>query len=467
MSDHCGYVIKVETLRPHPNANKLQLLDVFGTTTTVDLNVAAGDLGVYFPCDLQLSVEFATQNNLARKKDENGNNIGGYLDPTKLNIAAIRMRGEKSDGLYLPLHAFDYCFDDGNAAAHLHVGDRIDMINGHEICNKYIPCIRPNKSHGATEKTSRTRKHKAPIAPLFAEHVDTEQLAYNLNTFKPGDLVEITLKMHGTSQRTGYLPKLQGYRRTLVDRILRRPGKPVYKHDYVTGTRRTVLNDDWETGGFYGSNAFREPHAKQFEGRLWENETVYYEVVGFTHTGAPIMPSVPNSKISDKAFTRQYGNMTVFSYGCKPDARKLGDTAYPEDPVQSDSYVYRMTMTTPEGNVIEYPPDFMRYRCEQMGVKTVPVLTRFIVKDHDDYTGEIFNPGEYVQQIAEQFYDGPDPVGHTHVREGVVCRVVNRPKFTAFKHKNFSFKVLEGLAKDVASQPDMEEAEEEKIGEDS
>ena len=57
-------------------------------------------------------------------------------------------------------------------------------------------------------------------------------------------------------------------------------------------------------------------------------------------------------------------------------------------------------------------------------------------------------------------YDGPDPIGKTHVREGVVVRILNRPKFTAYKHKNFAFKVLEGLIKDTAEAPDMEEAQE-------
>jgi hypothetical protein len=50
-------------------------------------------------------------------------------------------------------------------------------------------------------------------------------------------------------------------------------------------------------------------------------------------------------------------------------------------------------------------------------------------------------------------------VGKTHVREGVVVRIVNRPKFTAYKSKNFSFKVLEGIVKDTAAAPDMEEAQ--------
>ena len=83
----------------------------------------------------------------------------------------------------------------------------------------------------------------------------------------------------------------------------------------------------------------------------------------------------------------------------------------------------------------------------------------------DEINGEIhmnnFTPGEWVKAIAEQYYDGPDPIGKTHVREGVVVRIVNKPKFCAYKHKNFGFKCLEGLVKAEATAPDMEEAQEE------
>lgn len=48
---YCGYVIKVEKLRKHPNADKLQLLEVFGTETCVGLNVKIDDIGIYFPTD--------------------------------------------------------------------------------------------------------------------------------------------------------------------------------------------------------------------------------------------------------------------------------------------------------------------------------------------------------------------------------------------------------------------------------
>ena len=473
MSTHCGYIVKVEKLRPHSNADKLQIATFFGNDTCVGLDVVLGEIGVYFPSDLQLSTEFAEYNNLLRKKDDAGNSIGGYMDPVKRNVTAIRLRGEKSDGLFLPLTCVEYTGVDFST---LEAGMAFTVLNGHEICQKYIP--RHNPSHQNVAAGNRTRKKKVNIAPTFAEHADTEQLAYNLSAFRPGDEIEITLKMHGTSQRTGHLPVLKGYKRTFWDWLFRREGTPQYEYDYISGTRRTVL-EDYE-GGFYGDNSFREQHSKVFEGKLWAGETVYYEVVGFTDTGAPIMSPASNKKTQDKEFIKQYGETTVFSYDCTPNGFKesdsfqmpsgtlnIGNTSSTVDNMkiyknapQSDIYVYRMTMTTPDGNVVEYTPDFMRYRCEMMGVKTVPLMWKGVIEGKRVECGEI-TPGEYIKDIAEGFYDGPDPIGKTHVREGVVVRILNRPKFTAYKHKNFSFKVLEGIAKVEAEAPDMEEAQDE------
>ena len=231
-------------------------------------------------------------------------------------------------------------------------------------------------------------------------------------------------------------------------------------HPIQSVCRRVVL-DSYE-GGFYGDNSFREKHSKTFEGKLHKGETVYYEIVGFTDTGAPIMGDAQNKKMHDKEFLKQYGEVTTFSYGCAPQLSPAVIKApemvevVPAKP-QSDIYVYRMTMTNEDGVVVEYTPDYMRYRCEQMGVKTVPVFTKMLLADMND---DNWNYGEAVMKIAEKYYDGPDPVGKTHVREGVVVRIVNRPKFCAYKHKNFAFKVLEGIIKEDATAPDMEEAQE-------
>lgn len=486
---YTAFITRIKNLRPHPNADRLQMGECFGNTVIVSMDYTDNQLGIYFPSDGQVSVAFAEANNLLRKKDDAGNNIGGYMDPDKRNITAIKLRGEKSDGLFLPLKSLESFGD----ITTLNEGDRIDNFNGHEICCKYVP--RRNHRQGGVSQGNRTRKKKAPIAPLFIEHADTEQLAYNLAAFKPGDEIEITLKMHGTSQRTGYLPVFKGWKvknkffegvvnkyassnnlnpfvRKCID-IAMRGAQPIYDWGYVSGTRRTVLEN--YDGGFYGSNEFREQHSKTFEGKLWKGETVYYEVVGFTNTGAPIMADGNNEKLG-KDFVKQYGKTTTFSYGCLPLGFDMNlsylegniEEGIVKDYPQSDIYVYRMTMTNEDGDVVEYTPDFMRYRCEQMDVKTVPVFAQFIIPEFYQLPDDVGSPqaidaGEYVRKIAEKYYDGPDPIGKTHIREGVVVRIINRPKFCAYKHKNWSFKALEGIIKVEAEAPDMEEADGENI----
>ena len=457
-----AYVTRIKNLRKHPNADRLQLGECFGNTVCVSLDYVDNQLGLYLPCDGQLSVEFAEANNLLRKKDDAGNSIGGYMDPNKRNVTAIRLRGERSDGLFLPLT----CLETFGDVSTLKEGDVINTFNGHEICCKYIP--RRNHRQGHVSDGNRTRKKKVDVAPLFAEHADTEQLAYNLSAFKPGDEIEITLKMHGTSQRTGYLPVFKGYKRTFKDWLLRRDGKPIYDWGYVSGTRRTVL-DNYD-GGYYGSNEFREQHSKTFEGKLWKGETVYYEVVGFTNTGAPIMAEGNNEKLG-KDFVKQYGKTTVFSYGCDPEGESFkheyadywDGMNVREFKSQSDIYVYRMTMTNEDGAVVEYTPDFMRYRCEQMGIKTVPVMWKGIIPAHTGDAAAIRlgqDAGAWIKEKAERFYDGPDPIGKTHIREGVVVRIVNRPKFCAYKHKNHNFKMISGIIVNEIADSNVEISDE-------
>ena len=447
---YCGYIVEVKELRKHSNADRLQIATFFGNDTIVSLDTHIGDKGIYFPVDGQLSERYCAVNDLVRRKDENGKPCGGYLDPDKRNIKALKLRGEKSDGLYMPITSLaDFC-----KISDLKVGDTIDTVNGELICQKYIP--RQTRTPGAPGSKA-ARKAKVNIAPTFYEHVDTAQLAYNLNVFKPGDIVQLTLKMHGTSGRTGYLP-LVHTKQTWLDKLFHRHGKDYMEYGYITGTRRVVL-DGKRNGGFYDSDDFRLAMAAKFEGKLHKGEVVYYEIVGFQGpNGAPIMSQVANSKVKDPEFTKQYGAMTTFAYDCTQTngyepfdgIDELGP--YHQNPC-CEVYVYRMTMVNEDSDVVEYSPAQIKERCEQMGIHMVMEFETFIIPNDVD-------SGEYVLRKVEQYFDGPDPIGKTHVREGVVARILNRSNFAVYKHKNFSFKVLEGIAKDEATAPDIEEAQE-------
>jgi hypothetical protein len=130
-----------------------------------------------------------------------------------------------------------------------------------------------------------------------------------------------------------------------------------------------------------------------------------------------------------------YGKETVFTYGCEQG--------------QSDMYVYRMTMTNEDGVVIELSTEETQMWCERMGCKFVPILDKFLFTTIDDLNDRV-----------NKWLDIPDEIDPRHVAEGVVVRIDNRSKFTAYKRKSFYFKVLEGIIKDNSDAPDIEEAEE-------
>ena len=415
---YCGFITKINNLHKHPNADRLQIGTIFGNSIVVDLSVTEGQLGVFFPVDGQLSAEFCQDNKLCRGED------GGYLDPDKRNIKAIRLRGEKSEGLFLPLESLS-SFSDVNE---LQEGSQITVLNGILICQKYIPGRPVRRVYTSSKKKQKT----SPVTyqyPFFKEHIDTEQLMYNLGQFRQGDTCYITLKMHGTSHRCAKTVEHK-VQTSWMRKLLHLPDKITTKPSFVSGTRRVVLRDF--AGGFYGTNEFRQPYHEFFRDRLYDGETVYFEIVGYIDQEHTIMGSGDNTKLKDKEFVKMYGDKTVFSYGCKEG--------------ENQAFVYRMTMTTPGGYVVEYPTELVQLRCEQMGVEFVPVFDKFI------YTTE-----EDLLKRVEDYVDGTDPVGQTHIREGVVVRIDNREKFTAYKHKNFSFKVLEGIIKEEAVEADIEE----------
>jgi hypothetical protein len=289
-------------------------------------------------------------------------------------------------------------------------------------------CLQPTaKNYGySMQNISLPRFHNdnkklKVLYPLFEQHLDTSQLAYNTHVFKQGDIIDITLKLHGTSQRTAYTIKKA---ETKLHSLLRKVGikiKPKKSWEYISGTRRVTLTT--YAGGFYSTgNQFRKQWHDFFDGKLQKGMTAYYEVVGYTGADSLIMPECDNKKTKDKEFIKQFGDKTRFTYGCGTG--------------QSDIYVYRMTMTNEDGYVSEIPWEIVKLYCEKINVKTVPQLDKFM-----------FTSVEDLMERVGKYENGADPIGKTHIREGIIVTVDNKEKFTAYKHKNFEFKVLEGIIK--------------------
>lgn len=423
------YVTKLKNVRPHPNADRLQLADCFGNTVCISLDHSEGELGAYLPTDGQISEEFGKANDLFRRKDENGNNVGGFIDPVKRNVQCIRLRGQKSDGLFLPLT----CLESFGDISALKEGDIVTVFNGHEIARKYIP--KTNHRNHVSGAHNKTKKKKVVIEVVFPQHIDSPQLKYNLNSFKPGDLITITEKLEGTSHRSALLPVKKT---NFFKKLFGIPEKVVYK-DYC-GSRRMIINQNNSETGYYGDNNFRLDIHKRLLPHLTPNLEVFGEIVGWPGEGKPpLMGEVDTKCLGDKNFTKKYGEKMVFHYGCKNG--------------EYDFYIYRICELDEDGEVkIEYSTDQIISWCELHGFKYVPVLYRGFLKEAED-----------ILKLGETYCDGESTLAH-HWREGCVIRRDNNArKFDVYKNKNFNYKVMKGIfveqlsGKDIADNDILEE----------
>lgn len=437
-------VTKLKNVRPHPNADKVQLATCHGNQVVVGLDSKEDDWGVYFPCDGQLSHEFCHANNLYRDKTKNKfpDEKAGMFDDNR-RVRAQRFRGEISDGFWVPLHNFGFIYVSGLDVE----GLELDEWGGVPICNKYI---NPNTLKAAQQNQGKkTRVAKTSV--MFKEHIDTEHFGKNVHQIKDGDLIIITEKLHGTSHRVGHV---------LVERdlnwfegLLKRFGVKIeeYGWAYLNGTRRVVLEEAKTNATQYHDPTIRDKAFNLFKDNLRKGETVYLEIVGYEAENKPIMPSVDTTKMGDKEFSKKYSNMgdkkhMAYSYGCESG--------------KQDFYVYRITMTNPDGQSVDYSWDDVVKRCNEIGVKYVPEITRFrraeLVAKNEKLTDDR-NFQDNIIDLVDIYSKGSSTIDSTHIKEGVCVRLESGIVPRIYKHKSFEFKVLEGFAKDSGTV-DMEES---------
>ena len=425
---YCGYVATINEINKHPNADRLQIVKLFNTQSVVDLTYYKGQKIVYFPEGGTLNEDYAKKCNLLRIKNEDGTYSGGYLDPNKIRITTVRLRGEVSDGLILPIETLNDYVDINT----LKNGDKIDILGGILLCQKYIPKTPKGKVKGDISQNYKKNKkeEKEKISyPYFLEHEDTKQLMYNMNSFHEGDLCTISLKLHGTSARISNTIELI---KKYPNRFLKLFGKkPIEKRSWkiMSGTRRVILKES-TADGYYGSNEFRKKYEEQIKNNLAKGMTIYGEIVGWVNETTPIMGRCSNKKLGQD-FVNQYGPETIFDYGCN-----IGE---------SDFYTYRITMTNEDGYKVELSTSQAQIESEKLGLKFVPVFETFTFTTVDD-----------LLERVNKYVDGRDLIGN-HIREGIVIRIENRDNFTAFKFKNDSFKILSGIISENMNTENMTE----------
>lgn len=417
-------IARIKT-RPHPNADRIQLADVCGTTVVVGLDHQDNDLGVYFPTDGVLSHDFCVANNLynknARAKLGLPDGPIGFFDHHR-RVRAQGFRGQKSDGFWLPMNCLDFVqLTYKNSPIYtddiLTEGYMFDTIDGNLICSKWTTYKPQSGSVGA-------RKGRKGELQGFPKHQDTEQWDYYKDQIPDGSLITITEKLHGTSHRLALVRQDPVWWKFWA--------KPQWQR--VDGSRNVVLTDHSGRNSFYDSDEFRN-RACHTVGR--KGEVLYGEIVGFTDPGKPVMNGgeIPQEFLVER---QQYGEHMHYRYG------------------QSDGhcefFLYRVVQFNEDGEGVELSHSQVVRRAQQLGYRVPPLMFVGHLSDYDR------NNIDYIVKSFTGDPSLPSLLDSSMIREGVVVRVDTPDGHTKFyKKKSFLFKVLEGIVKLDETYEDVEE----------
>lgn len=440
-------ITRIKNVRTFPDADRLKLATCVGNQVVIGLDHEEGELGIYFPSDGQLSHDFCYNNNLYRDAAKNKDTEAkpGMFDDNR-RVRAQTFRKQKSDGFWLSLNSVKFT---GVKEKDLIEGTEFDTLNGVAICNKYInPATLKAAKQNAPKKTKT-----AKTSIMFKEHIDTKHIGANIDKMEDDDLVIITEKAHGTSHREGHVL----IERTLswLEKLLTKFTKvKIAKTEwtYMSGTRRVVIQESKRDGVQYHDPTIREKAHNLFKDNLKKGETVYLEIVGFEPTGGGIMGAHNTTKTKDKDFIKKYGEVMQYTYGCAP--------------TQCDIYVYRITMTNEDGYTIDYSWDDVKRRCAELGIKAVPEIARFTVREfkkmHNITDDRDFEDAFNNYLAQDGVGNGSSVIDPSHYREGVCVRLESGMAVRIYKFKNWFFKTMEDHAKE-SGQVDAEEAEAEVL----
>ena len=121
-----AWIVTVQDLQKHENADRLLCTDILGYHVITDLNCEPGQRMVFFPVGSLLDKEFA---------EEIRSLTGGFLNRNRLKIRPVKIRGEISEGLLLPIEVLSRYTD----IEKLRDGDGFSELNGRKICSVPIP----------------------------------------------------------------------------------------------------------------------------------------------------------------------------------------------------------------------------------------------------------------------------------------------------------------------------------------
>ena len=184
-------------------------------------------------------------------------------------------------------------------------GQEFDTINGELFCKVFIPPVKeqPQRKNKEDRDNKKLKRFDRLIDGEFKFHYDTQQLGKVIQFIKPDDIVDISVKRHGTSIIIGKLHVKEKislpFPKNVWNWIVDNPGlfksRRIKDYNVVYGpiysSRKVIKNkyiNENVTQGYYKKDVWSE-YGDIIYPYLDEGMTVYGEICGYeTESESPI-----------------------------------------------------------------------------------------------------------------------------------------------------------------------------------
>lgn len=450
LQEYCATVVKIGEIIPIEGSDFLgtTLVNGFSIIVRKDL-IHEGDIMIYCPIETQLNETFLSSNDLyewsCRHLNSNYLEVEECINQDGLEVAKkmvgffnkygrvriLRLRGHASMGYLTPINSlavWGYRTDQYNWEDF--VGVDFDTVGDDKFIQVYIPPKKPQAERLSKDqrRNKRIEKIDRMIPGEFSFHYDTQQLNRNMHRFNPEDIIDISVKMHGTSICLGNVlvkkPKQFKFKpfNWIHSLLPLKWQKLIPGYDIVYSSRTVIKNSDLNStlqGGYYSKDVWGD-YAKLLGPYIPEGMEIFGEIVGY---------------VTDTQTMIQKG----YDYKCLPGKNRL--------------YVYRIRTKQEDGTHKEWDLQDIRVWLQAV-VSTHPELENQVDIVPLLYHGslsylypEIPTDHHWHENILAALkqesvfgMEELEPLCNTKTpREGIVLRIEGDPIAEAFKLKCIKF----------------------------
>lgn len=428
--EYCATVVRIGETSPIEGKDRIVKTLVNGLSIVIGKDeFKTGDIAVYCASETVLHELFLHLNSMYEDKELNADTEKkGYINKHG-RLRVIRLGGVPSYGLLLhPSSIATFLNEPVESVTEYlesHIGEDFDEINGERFVQVYVPPIksRPERLSRSERLKKKLDRFKMLIEGSFRLHYDTQMWAKNVHLFNPDDVVDITVKVHGTSAIFANI--LTNVPTNWFKRMWRKYIKHTNEYDQkynLVYSSRTIVKNEYinkkqKPGGYYSDDIWGY-WAKKLEDIVPQNYCIYCEIAGFTPNGSPIQKG--------------------YDYGCN----HVGEE-------KSKLMVYRVTKDGKELEISEVI-EFGKYLSEKLGDIIMP-LTLLYHGSLGNMYPELDRTNHWNENLLELMktdkrfaIEENEPLCRTKVpREGIVIRKCNDPVPEAFKLKGDNFRLRE------------------------